>query len=569
MLRRALNAATIAIAIVITAPLAAQAPAGSTATGARVPLYTDLGSHHWAITTRHPDAQRYFDQGLRLAWAFNHEEAVRAFEEGEHLDPTCAMCAWGVAWALGPNINAGMDSAAGVRALAAVRRARERADQVSPRERALIAALSARYSSDPAAERAPLDSAWARALAPLADRYPADREIQVLHADALMNLSPWDYWNADGTPRPGTAVLVSRLEGVIAANPSHPGACHLFIHAVEAHEPARALPCAERLAALMPGAGHIVHMPGHIYIRVGRYEDAIRVNEHAVHADESYMRDQPQGTGAYIGMYYPHNFDFLSFAASMMGRREQAITAAERLVTIPSDDLLREPGMGFLQTHVTRHLQMKVRFGQWQAIREAPAPAADLPHARAMWNYALGRALTAQGDVAGARAALTELEAAVVQAERTPLQLEFNSSVALLTIAREVLAGHIAVRTGDPARAIEHLREAVRLEDALVYGEPPEWSVPVRQELGIVLLDAGRAADAEQLFREDLKQFPENGWSLQGLMRSLEAQGQHDEAARVRAALTRDRNGAHLPTEMTSVASAGAPARSGMANSHH
>ena len=284
-----------------------------------VTLYDNLGTHRWVVPTGVAAAQKYFDQGLRLAWGFNHAEAMRSFAEGERLDSTCAMCAWGIAWAAGPNINAAMDSASGVVAHAAVGRALARTSATAPRERAVIAALAARYAAVPPADRVSLDSAYAREMRAVADAYPQDQEIQVLAADALMNLAPWNYWNADATPRAGTEHLLRLLEGVMKANPTNPGACHLFIHAVEAQFPARAVPCAERLASLMPGAGHIVHMPGHIYIRVGRFADAIRANEHAVHADESYIRDQRPGVGMYTAAYYPHNYDFLAFAAMMLG----------------------------------------------------------------------------------------------------------------------------------------------------------------------------------------------------------------------------------------------------------
>lgn len=493
-----------------------------------VPLYDNLGSHHYPITTSVPLAQRYFDQGLRLYYAFNHLEAIRAFEEAARLDPDCAMCQWGIALAHGPNINAPMDAAAGSAAHAAVQKALER--QANPTEQALIRALATRYAAPPPAERSALDAAYARAMGEVVRAYPEDREAATLYAESLMDLSPWQYWSQDGQPRPDTPEMLAQLERVIAANPHHPGACHFFIHAVEAAQPERAVPCAERLAGLMPGAGHLVHMPGHIYIRVGRYEDAIKANEHAVHADETFIRDQNPAFGVYLAGYYPHNYDFLAFAASMIGRSGQALGATQKIAALVPQPMLREPGMTFLQQHQTRQLQMLVRFGRWDEILEVSAPPPDLPHARALWHYAHGRALAARGDLPGAEADLAPLRATAQDPRMTALRLEFNSSGAILKIAAEVLAGQIAAGKKDVPQAIGHLREAARREDGLIYGEPPEWTVPVREELGPVLLAAGRGKEAEQAFREDLKRFPENGWSLHGLALALRAQDRGAEA---------------------------------------
>lgn len=504
-----LGAAMLAGASLITPP--------QSITSTNVPLYTNLGAHTWRVTTRSTAAQDYFNQGVRLAWAFNHSEAIRSFAEGERLDSACAMCAWGVAWASGPNINAAMDSASAVSAQKAIARAQAAASKVSPREQAAIDALARRYAGDPIGNRAALDSAYARQMAIVADAFPKDLELQVLAADALMNLSPWDYWTASGAPRPDTPRLLGRIEQVIATAPSHPGACHLYIHAVEAHFPERALACAERLASLMPGAGHLVHMPGHIYIRLGRYADAIKANEHAVHADESFIRDQKPGLTGYIAGYYPHNYDFLAFAASMLGSADQAISAAERMAGIVPAAILHAPGMGFAQNHVTRHLQFKVRFARWQSVLDAPAPDSSLHYARGVWHYARGRAFVASGQVERARAELRSLERMLDVVNRVPLRIEFNRADALLAIARTVLTGYIAAAEHHVGDAEAALRDAVRQEDALVYGEPPEWSVPVRQDLGAFLERIGRTADAASTYREDLQRFPGNAASAAGL----------------------------------------------------
>ncbi|MDF0645982.1 MAG: hypothetical protein P0111_18290 [Nitrospira sp.] len=502
---------------------------------AAVPLFDNLGTHHYAITTSVPQAQRYFDQGLRLYYAFNHAEAVRAFEEASRLDPDCAMCHWGVALAQGPNINAPMEREAALAAYDASQKAIARETSASAKERALIRALAARYAADPPKDRAMLDAAYAQALRDVAQRYAEDDEVATLYAEALMDLSPWNYWTAEGQPRTETPEILKQLDRALAADPNHPGANHLYIHAVEAAQPERAVAAAERLAVVMPGAGHIVHMPGHIYIRVGRYLDAITANEHAVHADEVYIGDHRPQHGIYTLGYYPHNYDFLAFAASMIGRSRQTMTATEKMRAIAPPDLLRAPGMTFLQHHDTRHLQMLVRFARWQDILEAPAPGEDLAYARAMWQYARGRALTATGKIKEAEEALHQVRATAENPDVASLRLEFNTSGAILRIATEVLAGHVAEAKGAAGAAITHLREGARFEDALTYGEPPEWSVPVRQELGMMLLRADRATEAEQAFRQDLKRFPDNGWSLAGLELALRRQGRMDEADRVKA----------------------------------
>jgi tetratricopeptide (TPR) repeat protein len=498
-----------------------------------VPLYDNLGSHHYTVTTSEPTAQRYFDQGLRLYYAFNHAEAIRAFEEGARRDPSCAMCWWGVAVALGPNINMPMDPEVEPVALEAIRTARARAEGVTPVERALIEATARRYGADAGADRAALDSAYADALRRVVQDHPEDLEAATLFAESLMTLRPWSYWSRNGDPEPGTLELLEHLERVLAANPNHPGACHFFIHAVEAVDPERAVPCAERLADLMPGAGHLVHMPGHIYIRVGRYMDAIRANEHAVHADESYIQDQRPGMGLYTLGYYPHNYDFMAFAAAMAGRRTMAIGAAEKVTELIPEEILGVPGFTMLQNYVTRSLQMRVRFGDWTGILAHPEPAMELHFARAIRHYARGRAFLGTGELEAARAELGRLRAVAADPALDGVTLDFNDARTVLGIAEGVLAGTLASAEGRHDEAVDHLRRAAELEDGLIYGEPPEWSVPVRHDLGEVLLVAGRWTEAEIAFQEDLRRFPENGWSLSGLARALREQGRGAEAREV------------------------------------
>jgi tetratricopeptide (TPR) repeat protein len=506
---------------------------GNTAAGDTVPLYDDLGTHHYGVTVKAPLAQQYFDQGLRLYYAFNHAEAIRSFRAAQRADPSCAMCWWGEALAWGPNINMPMDSEAEAAAHAAARRAAELSGGATDRERALIEALGTRYGPEAGAERAQRDSAYARAMAEVAARYPDDAEAAVLHAEALMTLRPWQYWKPDATPQPGIGDALAQLERVMEVNHNHPGACHFFIHAVEEKYPERAVACAERLASLMPGAGHLVHMPGHIYVRVGRYMDAVRANEHAVHADETYIRDQRPAAGMYTMGYYPHNYDFMAFAAAMAGREEQAVGAAERVAALIPPDLLGVTGMAFLQHYMMRPMQLRVRFGRWDAILAEPAPAVELLHARALWHYGRGRALLARGDLAAARDELAAVERLLAEPGLADIHLEFNAAADVLRIAQGVLAGRIAAAEGNVEAAVRSLHAAAAVEDGLVYGEPPEWTVPVRHELGEVLLAAGRAAEAEAAYEQDLRRFPENGWALEGLAIALLAQGRAAEATAV------------------------------------
>lgn len=494
----------------------------SDAGAAAVPLYDNLGNLHRAVTTNSPEAQSYFDQGLRLTYAFNHPEAIRAYREAARLDPTCAMCYWGEALAYGPNINLPMDSASAVAAHEAITKATDNAAGATPTEQALISALARRYSSAPASERAPLDSAYANAMREVADRYPDDVDVQTLYADALMNLSPWTYWEGE-RPRPGTQEILTRLERAVEREPNHPGACHLYIHAVEAAYPERAVPCAERLASLMPGAGHLVHMPAHIYIRVGRWADAIAANEHAVHTDESYITDaRPQSV--YPMMYYPHNIHFLAFAATMAGRSAMAIENARQLPSkIPAEVA---EGIPEAQLILAYPYLTYVTFGRWDDVLAEPMPAANLRLTTGLAHYARGVAFAAKGDEAAARHSLDS-----VQALSRDNDEPIGSTV--LEVADHALQGEIDARAERYDGAIAHFRAAARVEDGIQYMEPPLWYYPIRHSLGAVLLQARRFAEAERVYREDLARFPENGWSLTGLAESLRRQGKNAEAAEV------------------------------------
>ncbi|HVF38924.1 MAG TPA: hypothetical protein VM939_03415 [Gemmatimonadaceae bacterium] len=488
-----------------------------------VPLYDNLGTHAKSIGTRVPAAQRYFNQGLRLTYGFNHAEAIRSFARAAELDPACAMCWWGIAYAYGPHVNAGMDSASGVLAYQAVQKAKSLSAAVPAWQRAYIDALTARYAAVPPSNRARLDSAYSKAMRAVAMRYPNDLDAVTLAAESMMDLRPWNYWTPEGKPYPGSDRLVSMLESVIRRSPNHPGACHYYIHAVEAVRPQLAVPCAERLAKLMPGEGHMVHMPAHIYVRVGRYKDAAESNVHAIHSDETFIEGIKSQPTVYSLAYYPHNIHFLAFVSTMAGKSAQAIETAKTLKSKINMDVA--PSVGMLQEMVPYYVLTLTTFGKWDEVLAEPLPPAVMRFPTAMAYYARGVAYAAKGDAANAKVALDSVMAIE---KATKADNEFKSPI---SIAVHALIGEMAMRRGNPNDAIPHFREALKLEDAGLYFEPPKWYYPVRQSLGAALLKAGKNAEAETVYREDLKRFPENGWSLYGLTAALKAQGKAAAAA--------------------------------------
>ncbi|MCC6964758.1 MAG: hypothetical protein IT391_00560 [Nitrospira sp.] len=494
---------------------------GTGSARAEATLFDNLGTLHHEISTTSSRAQQYFDQGLRLVYAFNHEEAIAAFTEASRLDPDAPMPYWGLALSLGPNINAAMDSKAESRAVEAVQKATTRLAHAAPEERAYVEALATRYSIKKSATRKGKDEAYAKAMRRLAHDYPDDADAATLFAEALMVLRPWDYWRADGRPQPGTEEIVTMLEGALQHRPDHPGACHYYIHAVEASpEPQRGLPCAQRLPSLMPGAGHLVHMPAHIYMRVGRYRDASERNANAATVDHEYLLRHPL-EGNYASGYYAHNLHFLNASLVMEGRSAEALQAARDLLSkISVDEILKEPS---LEWYAPTVLFTMARFGQWGELIRQPPPPKELRYTTGVWHYVRGLAFAATTRFGSAEGELSNLRRSLKGLARVKTA-EAKISRTLLKIAERVLAGEIAARKGEFDAGIQALREALQLEVTVPYSEPPFWFQPVRHNLGAVLLLAGRAGDAESVYREDLRLNPENGWALHGLVHSLQAQ---------------------------------------------
>ena len=494
-----------------------------------MPLLGGLGTWQHIITAKSATVQAYFDQGLALIYGFNHDEALRSFEEAARIDPACAMCQWGIAYAVAPNINLPIDSAREARGLAAVREAQRLATRVTRRERDYINALAVRFGEPAGTSRAARDSAFATEARKVAQRYRSDVDAQVIFADAMLNLRPWNQWTRDGKAQPGTVEAVNALELAMQLNPNHAGACHLYVHAVEASPtPQRALPCAERLPRLMPGAGHIVHMPAHIYLRVGRYEDAARANIAAVEADQRYFSTRDVAPGVYPMFYAPHNLHFLWSAYLLSGQRAKALGAARALLErVSIDDAAAIPS---LQSLLTSTILTLVRFGDWDAVLTEPAPRADLRYAKAIWHYSQGMARVARNELSAANVQLDSVRAIAAEVPADMIII-LNSAQSLLELATDVLSSQIARKERRYDVAITELQSAVRREDALTYDEPPPWYHSARNLLGHALLEAGRLDEAGAAFRDDLRFLPENGWSLAGLQQVLKQQDRQRAAS--------------------------------------
>lgn len=490
------------------------------------PLYSDLGTLTFAMTSASPLAQAYFDQGLRFAYAFNHAESIRSFQEAQRLDPDCALCAWGEAYALGPNINQPMSPDVVAQALAAVERATANINKASPAEQAMIKALATRYGEDSAKRSAPYNTAFATAMIAVQAQYPDDHEIAVMTADAIMNESPWVYWEPNGrTPAGRNGQAIALVEEVLADNPSHPGAIHLYIHLLEASTmPEKVVPYAENLHGLMPGAGHIVHMPSHIYYRIGRYLDSLETNIESVAVDEAYFqRPEAIQGGMYQFGYYPHNVHFVLVSAHMAGDQARSLEYAAKLdALIPMS--LASAIQGVQPVKVSP-LFTYAEFGSHDQVMALPDPGAEAPYVKAMWHYARSVSLARQGET---EAALAEVDAISDLNDSANFRGLVGSGIpspTLLSIAQNVALGRIAQATGDTDAAVSHFEAGASLQDTVNYMEPPYWYYPVKQSLGAAYLAAGRKDDAERALKASLIDAPNNGLALFGLAEVYKAKG--------------------------------------------
>jgi tetratricopeptide (TPR) repeat protein len=486
------------------------------------PLFEGLGAHTHTISSHNPLAQRYFNQGVNLLFGFNHAEAIRSFHAGAEADPHCAMCWWGVAFALGPNINMEMPEDAVLPAWQALQRAVSLEGYASAEERAWIEALRTRYTANAKADRKPLDAAFAAAMAKVWKAYPDDLDAGTFYVEAMMDTQPWQYWDLDGvTPRGHAEEIVGILEGIIKREPNHPGALHLYIHAVEATTtPERAEAPADRLSTLMPGAGHIVHMPSHIYYRVGRYEDAARVNAVAATVDEGYIASC-RAQGFYPVGYYGHNIHFLWTSSEMEGRYQTAIDASRRLVkAIAPDNNTADAPEVYMFTPVVTLL----RFGHWSEILAEPAPDPKQRLWRGVWLYARGFAHANTGALAAARADREAL-AAILTGDLSDYAKGNLPAKQMVSVSLALLDGEIARVTGHLDDAVARFSIAAQTEKQIPYSEPPYWQQPVSHLLGAALIQAGRPDAAEAVYRESLKSYRRDGWALKGLELALAAQG--------------------------------------------
>jgi tetratricopeptide (TPR) repeat protein len=502
-----------------------------------IPIIAGLGEHHHPVSTTKPEAQRYFNQGLTFVFAFNHEEAVRSFKRAAELDPDLAMAHWGVALALGTNINSAVDAEREKLAYEAVQKALALAPKASEPERAYIEALRKRYSDDPKADLNKLEVDYKNAMAELYKRYPYDLDLATLYAESLMNLRPWQYWDAEGKPAEGTLEIVAVLEGVLKRDPDHIGANHYYIHAVEASlHPEWALPSAQRLKVLTPAAGHLVHMPAHIDMRTGNYEAAARSNAYAAVADEEHFKNHGE-QGMYPLMYYSHNLHFLAVAHCLQGRFAEADRAARRLEAHlgrhVNDGPMFQAMTAMFDSFMPTPLLIQVRFRKWEEILKSPEPDRRLIATRALWHFGRGSAYASTGKIDKAEAERAAFIAAGKDISKETMY-GANRAGKVLEIAENTLNGRIAMARGQKREAIVFLRKAVEVEDQLTYTEPPDWYIFSRESLGGALMLNGEHLEAERVFRADLERNPRNGRSLFGLLESLKAQGKKLDAQLVK-----------------------------------
>jgi len=497
------------------------------------PLFNNLGNLSFSINTSNERVQAFFNQGLKLSYAFNHAEGHRSFMEASRLAPNVAMTYWGQAFALGPNINDTQpDDERKQKCNEAISKAKSLASSATPKEQALIKALGARYSEDLTKDVAELNMSYMKAMTKVSQQFPEDANIQILYAASVMNTVPWDYWDKEGKASPNIKEAKAALEKAMKLKPENPGGHHYYIHMVELPYPDLGVPSADKLASLMPGAGHIVHMPSHIYIRVGRYKDAVKVNQAAILADEDYI-SQCFSQGLYPLAYYPHNIHFLWSSASLLGSSELAIDAAKKTAEkVPVGELVQLP---FLQDFASTPLLAYTRFGKWNEILSIPAPSPDIKHLNLIRHYARGIAFIRKGNVKEAQEELDAITALKNDPELENLVATANNtSVTIASIAFEVVAGELEALKGDLPSAIKHLKNAVINEDKLIYTEPAAWHIPTRQNLGAVLMKSGKYEEAEKIYKEDLAVLRQNGWSLMGLYKAYTAQGKNVEARKIK-----------------------------------
>jgi len=500
---------------------------------AEAPLLDGMGIHTHKVTTNKA-SQKYFNQGLILSFAFNHAESIRSFKAAQRLDPNCAMCYWGEALSRGPNINVTSDGKVVMSpqerkdAFKAIEKAKELMPLVSAKEQDYILALASRYNGEIDTDRSDLDVNYALAMQALSQKYPDDMDAASLFAESLMNTMPWNYWAEDGNPKPDTIKVIRTLENVLEKAPDHPLAIHLYIHAVEASSsPERAEAAADRLGALVPGAGHLVHMPAHIYWRVGRYHDASEANIRAAEVDEEYIA-QCNAQGFYPALYYPHNIHFLWAASTMEGRSSLSIESALKVAKYVGPEQIRQfPVVEFFHTVP---LLSYVRFGKWEEILNYSTPAPEFKYSLGIYHYARGIALSTLGRKEDALKELSYIKPLKDTQEISNLVKAGQPSRKLLEIAENLLQGQIDFMEGDFEASINNFKKAVALQDDLPYTEPPFWYYPTRQSLGRVLIEAGKLEEAEAVFKKDLEGYPRNGWSMFGLYKVLEIQGKTEEA---------------------------------------
>jgi tetratricopeptide (TPR) repeat protein len=503
----------------------------------RQPLFSGLGGVSFPITTTSPVAQDYFNQGLALSFAFNHAAADFAFTEATIYDPDCAMCYWGSALVLGPNVNADMVPGNAPRAFGLAQTAMRLSENVSPKERSLIEALQRRYTATEPDDRGLLNEDYANGMRTVMKAYPEDANIAAMAAESMMDVHPWDFWDAKGVTRPWTTEITDTIETALALDAQHIGAIHLYIHAVEqSANPERAEPYADTLAQLAPAAGHLVHMPAHIYMRVGRYHDATLNNILATAADNEFIQACRSNSPIYLAGYIPHNWHFGWVTAAISGWKSKAYELADGTAAALTEELLRAPGMAVAQHFLSQPLYAKVRFSDWQAILATPAPAEDLLYARGIWHYARGQAFVGLNDPEKARQELANLSRLRSMPAIEELRF-FNreGAASLLEIAETVLSGVISASEGELQTAIATFKDAVVMEDALPYSEPPEWFFPVRHVLGATQISAGDFEAAEETYQRDLEIMVENGWALRGLANALTLQGKTEPAQAVQS----------------------------------